>query len=240
LPAQPRLNSFLRPVGNRICLILKRAASSYPVESRFLQRGADRLKHQLRWMIDSSAKIYGDTSKVRHLQCDWSIESRIDLGSCNVDRDPETRPTAPSFDESHQVRGNQNSFQGLSEHELSGMETEDILLEVMPEVGRRPEGRIDVNRRKIVRGLLEGRELPPQTEINANLPNLVRGDRRVNFELAFRKIAKEVRFGEDQRAEPSKPVLRTSWTSRRYQGGGPGTFHPAPRPRKREPTSVPR
>ena len=128
-------------MGNRIGLVLKKIAFSCAVESRLLQRSADLLKHQLRGVINSSTEIYGDTPKVRHLQRDWSIESRIDLGSCNVDRDPETRPTAPPFDESHQVRRNQNTLQGLSQYELSWMEPENVLLEVMPKVSRRPEGR---------------------------------------------------------------------------------------------------
>lgn len=126
-----------------------------------------------------------------------------------MDGDPDPCPTTPPLDKADQIVRDRNTLQGLCENKFTGMETEDILLTVMPEIRRSPEGRIDVDGWQITRKCLERGEFSAQVKVNADLGDPLRVNGRINSELSLVQIAKKVRLGEDQAASHSQEHLRT-------------------------------
>lgn len=126
-----------------------------------------------------------------------------------MDGDSDPCPTAPPLDKADQIVRDRDALQGLCEDKLAGMETENVLLAVMPKIRGRPERGIDVDGWQIAGKCLESRKLSTQVKVDADLSYPLGMNGRIDPELTLVQIAKEVRLGENQAASRSQEHPRT-------------------------------
>jgi hypothetical protein len=89
-------------------------------------------QHELSGLVYLGAQVDRHSAEVRHLQGDLGVEPRVDFRSRHVDGQADSSPAASALDESHQIAWNPDSLERLCKNELARIQTELILLVVLP------------------------------------------------------------------------------------------------------------
>src|SRR5262245_4180645 len=118
---------------DRIGLSLKGIVRTRSIKVRFGHRRGETEEHQLCRFVDGGTQLDGNLPEIHHLERDRRIETGIDLGCCHVNRDADSRPATPAFDETDEVGRNGYTFERLRKDEASGHQPERVGLDVLPQ-----------------------------------------------------------------------------------------------------------